>query len=93
MDVPHDATVLSAVCDCGVSLSYSLLFLAVICEANAIFSSGGHFVHQSGTVSAILVDSIMRNISVKLFCIWASGLDRLYNLVEGIIRNNHVKSF
>ena len=29
MALPNDATGLSAVCDCGVSLSYSLTFLAV----------------------------------------------------------------
>ena len=33
----------------------------------SIFSSGGHFVQQSITVCAILVEGIMRNISVKLF--------------------------
>ena len=32
-----------------------------------IFSSGGHFVQLKGTVCAILVEGIMRNISVKLF--------------------------
>ena len=29
-----------------------------------IYSPGGHFVQQSGTVLAILVDSHLRNISV-----------------------------
>ena len=33
----------------------------------SIFSSGGHFVQWSGTVWAILVDSHLRNIPVKLF--------------------------
>ena len=33
----------------------------------SIFSSGGHFVQRSRTVSAILVDSHLRNIPVKLF--------------------------
>ena len=33
----------------------------------SIFSSGGHFVQQSGTVCKILVEGIMRNISVELF--------------------------
>ena len=32
-----------------------------------IFSSDGHLVQQSGTLSAILVDSHLRNIPVKLF--------------------------
>ena len=32
-----------------------------------IFSSGGHFIQQSRTVCAILIEGIMRNISVKLF--------------------------
>ena len=33
----------------------------------SIFSSGGHLVQWSGTVWAILVDSHLRNIPVKLF--------------------------
>ena len=33
----------------------------------SIFSSDGHFVQRSGPVSAILVDSQLRNIPVKLF--------------------------
>ena len=33
----------------------------------SIFSSGSHVVQQSGTVKAILVDSHLRNIPVKLF--------------------------
>ena len=33
----------------------------------SIFSSGGHFVQWSGTISAILVEGNPRNISVKLF--------------------------
>ena len=33
----------------------------------SILSSGGHLVQRSGTVSAILVDSHLRNIPVKLF--------------------------
>ena len=33
----------------------------------SIFSSGGLFVLQSLTVCAILVEGIMRNISVKIF--------------------------
>ena len=33
----------------------------------SIFSSGGHLGQRSGTVSAILVDSHLRNIPVKLF--------------------------
>ena len=32
----------------------------------SIFSSGGHLVQRSGMVSAILVDSHLRNIPVKL---------------------------
>ena len=32
-----------------------------------IYSSGGHFIQQSRTFYAILVEGIMRNISVKLF--------------------------
>ena len=33
----------------------------------SIFSSGGHLGQRSGTVWAILVDSHLRNIPVKLF--------------------------
>ena len=33
----------------------------------SIFSSGGHFVQQSGTILAILVEGHPRNISVKFF--------------------------
>ena len=39
-----------------------------------IWSSGGPFVPWSGTFCAILVEGIMRNNSVNLFRIWASGL-------------------
>ena len=31
----------------------------------SIFSSGGHFVHRSGTVLAILVEGHLSNISMK----------------------------
>ena len=31
----------------------------------SIFSSGGHFVHQSGTVLAILVEGHLSNIPMK----------------------------
>ena len=38
------------------------------------FSSGGHFIQQIRTVCAILVlEGIVRNISLKLFCIWTRG--------------------
>ena len=33
----------------------------------SIYSPGGHFVQQSGTVRAIFVDSHLRNIPVQLF--------------------------
>ena len=33
----------------------------------SFFSSGGHFVQQSGTILAIYVEGRLRNISVKLF--------------------------
>ena len=32
----------------------------------SIFSSGGHFVHRSGTVLAILVEGHLSNIPMKL---------------------------
>ena len=31
----------------------------------SIFSSGGHFVHQSGTILAILVEGHLSNIPMK----------------------------
>ena len=37
------------------------------------WSSGSQFVQQNGTICAILVEGIMRNNSVNLFRIWASG--------------------
>ena len=37
------------------------------------WSSGGPFVQRSGTINAILVEGIMRNNSMNLFQIWASG--------------------
>ena len=42
----------------------------------SIFSSGGHLVQWSGTVSAILVDSHLRNIPVKLFQNLSTDLDK-----------------
>ena len=41
----------------------------------SIFSSGGHFVLQSRTILAISVKGYQRNISVKLFCNRAFGLE------------------
>ena len=40
----------------------------------SIFSSGGHLVQLSGTIWAILVDSHLRNIPVKLFQNLSTGL-------------------
>ena len=34
---------------------------------SSIFSSGGHFVQQSETILALLIDGHHTNISVKLF--------------------------
>ena len=39
----------------------------------SIFSFGGHFVQQSGTILAILVEGHPKNISVKLFWNQAIG--------------------
>ena len=33
----------------------------------SIYSPGGHFVQQSGTILAILIEGHPRNLSVKLF--------------------------
>ena len=33
----------------------------------SIFSSGGHFIQQNGTVWVILVEGLMRKTSVKLY--------------------------
>ena len=38
-----------------------------------IYSSGGHLVLRSQNICEFLVESIMRNISVKLFKILNSG--------------------
>ena len=40
------------------------------------FSSGGHFVHQSGTVFAILVEGDLSKIPMKfeVNCPWSIGL-------------------
>ena len=38
------------------------------------FGSGGHFVQPTRMILAILVMGHLRNIAVKLFCIWAVGL-------------------
>ena len=40
----------------------------------SIFSFGDHFVQQNRTILAILVEGHPRNISVKLFQNWATGL-------------------
>ena len=36
------------------------------CLRFSVFSSGGHFVHRSGTVLAILVQGLLSNIPIKL---------------------------
>ena len=46
---------------------FALVVQEMLLKDISIFSSGGHFVQQSITVCAILVEGIMRNISVKLF--------------------------
>ena len=38
-----------------------------------IWSSGGPCIQQTGTICTILVEGIMRNNSMHLFQIWASG--------------------
>ena len=35
----------------------------------SIFSSGGHFIQRGRAVLEILVEQIMKDISVKLYCI------------------------
>ena len=45
----------------------ALVKKATLFKGFSIFSSGGHLVQWSGTVWAILVDSHLRNIPVKLF--------------------------
>ena len=39
----------------------------------SIFSSGGHFVHWSGTVLAILVEGHLSNIPMKFESHWPKG--------------------
>ena len=38
-----------------------------------IWSTDSIFVQQTETISAILIEGVMRNSSVKLFWIWTSG--------------------
>ena len=40
----------------------------------SIFSSGGHLVYRSGTISAILVASHLGNIPMKFDLHWPKGL-------------------
>ena len=55
--------------------SNELAFLGVnpACKEFLIWSSGCPFVQWSRTICATLVEGIMRNNSVKLFCFWTSG--------------------
>ena len=39
-----------------------------------MYISGGHLAERSRTIKAILLEDIMRNISVRLFGIWTCGL-------------------
>ena len=50
-----------------------------------IWGSGGHFVWWSRTVWVFVVEGLMRNICVKLFLIWASGLGEWYRLKEKLM--------
>ena len=43
----------------------------------SIFSTGGHSVHRSKTICAILLEGIMRNAFFKT--IWARGSDVVLN--------------
>ena len=40
----------------------------------SIFSSGGHFIHRSETVLAILVEGLLSNISMKFKIYWPRGI-------------------
>ena len=55
----------------------------------SILSFGGHFVQLSKPICAILLEGIIRNISVKLF--WIITVFPI--LVDGIMGNIHVELF
>ena len=61
------------------------------------FSSGSRFVQQSGTVSVILVEDIMRNIFMNSLNLALVGIQRSRMvcaiLLEGIMRNISVNFF
>ena len=58
-------------CDIILKLSH---WLQRRCRLKVFSSSGGHFVQRSRIISAILVQSYYRNICVKLFWNWLTGL-------------------
>ena len=51
---------------CAIILNLDQWFRSCL-KIFLIYSSGGPFVQQSGTICEILVEGIMRNNSVKLF--------------------------
>ena len=50
---------------CKIILNLDQWFRRCCLKMFLIWSSGTHFVHRSGTICAILVQGIKRNISVK----------------------------
>ena len=52
---------------CEIILNFDEWFRRCLLKIFLIWSSGGLFVQQSRTISAILVEGINRNNSVKLF--------------------------
>ena len=56
-----------------IILNSDQLFRGCLLKIFLIWSSVGLFVQQSGTICANLVEGIMKNTSVNLFRIWASG--------------------
>ena len=58
---------------CEIILNLDNLFRKCHFKVFLIWSSGSPSVQQSITFCAILVEGIMRNNSVNLFYIWASG--------------------
>ena len=58
---------------CEIILNLNQWFRRCLLKIFLIWSSGGPLVQRSRTICAILVEGIIRNNSVNLFQIWASG--------------------
>ena len=74
MALPHDVTGLSAVCDCGISGSYSLTIFDKLLEGNSIIGSEQiDFRKHCGTNDYILslkmlITRLLNHPVVYIFC-------------------------